>query len=40
MRESTKSKLIIIIIIIIMTMIIYEIYDGRNAAHSASRRAS
>ena len=37
MRESTKSKLIIIII---MTMIIYEIYDGRNAAHSASRRAS
>ena len=38
MRESTKSKLIIIIII--MTMIIYEIYDGRNAAHSASRRAS
>ena len=36
MRESTKSKLIIII----MTMIIYEIYDGRNAAHSASRRAS
>ena len=37
MRESTKSKLIIIII---MTMIIYEIYDGRNGAHSASRRAS
>ena len=37
MRESTKSKLIIIII---MTMIIYEIYDGRNAANSASRRAS
>ena len=37
MRESTKSKLIIIII---MTMIMYEIYDGRNAAHSASRRAS
>ena len=34
MRESTKSKLII------MTMTIYEIYDGRNAAHSASRRAS